>query len=178
MTIYFSSDWHLNEKRIGEFNPFFRPFRSIEEQNRTIIQGINDLVMPDDTLYVVGDVAMDDGGIALLDQIHCKNRTLILGNYDVDKIEKLRTQFEDVREDMELNLSGLECYLNHYPTKARSDRFNIVGHIHGLWKVQPNMVNVSTDAWHFGPVSEKEILFVYNAISKGYYDANVFPGGK
>ena len=25
MAKYFTSDWHLNETRIGEFNPFFRP---------------------------------------------------------------------------------------------------------------------------------------------------------
>ncbi|MDI6738323.1 MAG: hypothetical protein QME12_07475, partial [Nanoarchaeota archaeon] len=66
------------------------------------------------------------------------------------------------------------CYLNHYPVNHVPDKFNIVGHIHSLWKVKPNMVNVGADAWHFRPVSEAEILFVHNAIAKGYYDANVF----
>jgi len=41
---YFTSDWHLNEKRIFEFNPFFRPFKSIEEQNETIINNCNEIV--------------------------------------------------------------------------------------------------------------------------------------
>jgi len=64
-----------------------------------------------------------------------------------------------------------------YPAHAVADRFNIVGHIHGLWKVQPNMVNVGVDAWHFRPVSEQEIRFVYDAMRTGKYDENVFPLG-
>ena len=51
--------------------------------------------------------------------------------------------------------------------------FNIVGHIHSLWKVQRNMVNVSTDIWNFSPVSEDKILFIRNAI-ENFYDENVF----
>jgi len=53
--------------------------------------------------------------------------------------------------------------------------FNICGHIHGLWKVQRNMINVGVDAWHFIPVSEEQIIFYMNGIKK-HYDANVFAG--
>lgn len=173
MTKYFTSDWHLNEKRIGEFNPFFRPFESIEEQNQTIINNINRFVKNDDELYVLGDVAIDEDGVSLMDKIECENRVLIIGNYDTDKLDKLAEYFKEIKEEMDLKVGDLECYLNHYPVNHVPDKFNIVGHIHGLWKVKPNMVNVGVDAWHFRPVSEKEILFTYNAIKK-YYDDNVF----
>ncbi|MBR9704869.1 hypothetical protein GOV12_05635 [Candidatus Pacearchaeota archaeon] len=174
MTKYFTSDWHLNETRIGDFNPFFRPFKSVEEQNETIIGNLNQIVRPSDELIVLGDVAMDEQGVKLLDRIKCENRTLIVGNYDEDKLEQLAPYFGQVREDMDLRVGEVDCYLNHYPTKHVDDRFNITGHIHGLWKVKPNMVNVGVDAWHFRPVSEEEILFVHNAIQKGFYDENVF----
>jgi calcineurin-like phosphoesterase family protein len=174
MTKYFTSDWHLNETRIGDFNPFFRPFKSINEQNDTIIKNLNDIVKLDDELYMLGDVAMDEGGLKLLDKIKCQNRTLIVGNYDEDKLEQLTKYFGQVRNEMNLRIGKVDCYLNHYPTKYVNNRFNITGHIHGLWKVKPNMVNVGVDAWHFKPVSKEEILFVHNAIEKGYYDENVF----
>lgn len=174
MAIYFTSDWHLNEKRIDEkLNLFFRPFKSVEEQNRTIIDNLNSIVKKDDILYVVGDACMDIAAVDMLNEINCKNRVLITGNYDMDKLVKLKEQFPTICSELELKVGDLECYLNHYPTKYVKNKFNIVGHIHGLWKVKPNMVNVSVDAWHFKPVSEKEILFIQNAIAKAY-DDNVF----
>lgn len=175
MTKYFTSDWHLNEKRIGNFNPFFRPFKSNQEQNDTIIGNLNDIVQSSDELYHLGDVAMDEEGVKLLDKIKCQNRILIVGNYDEDKLDQLAKYFDDIREAMDLQIGDVNCYLNHYPVNGVPDRFNITGHIHSLWKVKPNAVNVGTDAWHFKPVSQDEILFVYDAI-KNHYDNNVFIG--
>ena len=76
---------------------------------------------------------------------------------------------EDCPEDMKL------LNLTHYPTKSISDRLNLVGHIHGTWKVQKNMINVGVDAWHFCPVSLNQIQFTYNAICK-FYDQDVWVG--
>jgi len=173
MAKYFTSDWHLNESRIGAFNPFFRPFKSVEEQNSTIIDNINRIVGLEDELYVLGDIAMDDSGIELLAELECKNKFLIIGNHDEDKLDKLSQYFSTMKTEMRVNVQGIDCYLNHYPVNNVEDAFNIVGHIHGLWKVKPNMVNVGVDAWHFLPVSEKEIKFVYSQIQKSY-DDNVF----
>lgn len=177
--IWFTADWHLNETRIFDnFNPFFRPFDSIKEQNERIINEINRFVGKNDQLIHLGDVCMDLEAVQLLDRIKCKNRTLILGNYDVDDSEKqalLSEKFDVVKEEDYFKLSNGEIvYLNHYPSKAQDGYFNIVGHIHGLWKVQPNIVNVGVDAWHFRPVSEKQIFFIKNAI-QNHYDENVFP---
>lgn len=175
MAKYFTSDWHLNETRIGDFNPFFRPFKSVQEQNDTIIRNLNDIVQPNDELYHLGDVAVDEEGVRLLELVKCQNRILIIGNYDEDKLNLLAKYFGDIKEEMDLRVGNIDCYLNHYPVNGIPDKFNITGHIHGLWKVKPNMVNVGTDAWHFRPVSEKDILFIYNAI-KNHYDDNVFVG--
>lgn len=178
--IYFSSDWHLGETRITkEFNPFFRPFKSVEEQNECIINNMNSLIKEGDTLIHLGDVAMTVEDMKLLDNLVCKNRILIEGNYDVDKPEKrkeLEKYFDKIVPELKMKINGLKLYLNHYPTKCnmKSDRFNICGHIHGLWKVQPNMVNVGIDAWNFLPVSFDDIKFVKNAI-ENHYDDDVFP---
>lgn len=177
--LYVLSDTHFGDTRLSPgFNPFFRPFTSVEEQNETMVANINAIVKEDDELIHLGDVAVPIEGIAFMNRIKCKNRILILGNYDVDVPEKMDLLMQafngNVFEDLKLQREGINLYLNHYPVNAVKDRFNIVGHIHGLWKVQPNMVNVGMDAWHFRPVSMTEILFVKNAIEK-HYDKNVFP---
>jgi len=182
---YFLSDTHWGETRITPaFNPFFRPFKSVEEQNETMVERINEVVGENDELYHLGDVAYTVEGISFMDRIKCKNRTLILGNYDVDVPEKmplLHAAFNgQVFDSMLRQFEGVLMYLNHYPVNGAKHSadwphaLSIVGHIHGLWKVQPNMINVGVDAWHFRPVSLTEILFVYNAIQH-HYDKHVFP---
>ena len=182
--IFFTSDWHLNEERIFEFNPFFRPFKSIEEQNETIINNCNKIVGKDDCLVHVGDLAMDIEGIKMMERINCKNCKLILGNYDIDQEEKMpyfEQYFQHILYEEEIIINSRRYYLNHYPEKAvkylcdkSAKMLAIVGHIHSLWKVQPTMINVSVDAWHFKPVSEDTIIFISNAIDN-FYDKNVFP---
>lgn len=183
--IYFLSDTHWNETRITpEFNPFFRPFKSVEEQNEFMVSRINETITEDDEFYHVGDVSIDVDGISFMDRIRCKNRTLILGNYDVDVPEKMPLLIKafngQVFDSMLRRFEGVLMYLNHYPANgvkhsaAMPHALSIVGHIHGLWKVQPNMINVGVDAWHFRPVSMTQILFVLNAMQH-HYDKNVFP---
>lgn len=174
MTKYFTADLHLNEDRLCDFNPYFRPFKTIDEQNKVILDNLNEFVKEKDELYVLGDVVIGLKGIDLLNEIKCQNKFLIIGNYDEDKLDKLSKYFLYMQNDMDLKVRDLECYLNHYPKNRVKDKFNIVGHVHGAWKVQPNMVNVGVDAWHFKPVSEDEILIIHNAI-KNHYDENIFP---
>ena len=89
--------------------------------------------------------------------------------------------FDDIKHDLAMELCYNIYYLNHYPIKAVEHLSNtyeffdmaMVRHIHGLWKVQRNIINVSVDSWHFKPVSEKEIGFLQNAMLN-YYDKNVF----
>jgi len=180
---YFTSDLHLGEDRIGingKPNLFYRPFKSIEEQNFAIIDNLQHL-KEEDELYIIGDVVYDLGYIGMLNKIPKCKKHLIIGNYDVDIIGDLQEYFHSVQSSDTIKIGNYKVYLNHYPTRCLTNLssiggadFAITGHIHGLWKVQKNMINVSTDAWHFKPVSEDEILFCYNAMIN-YYDKNVFP---
>ena len=51
---WITSDWHLGENR---FDLMFRPFKSTDEHNFTILNNHNKLVSQDDTVYLVGDAA-------------------------------------------------------------------------------------------------------------------------
>jgi calcineurin-like phosphoesterase family protein len=178
---YFTSDWHLGETRIGidgKPNLFYRPFQSVREQNDSILlDGIESANFADgDTLWHLGDVLFDPACIDELRDLKAdfpNSRFLLVeGNYDTDKMDQLLEIFELAPKEVEIK--GRKYFLDHYPANCVDKEFSLTGHIHGLWKVQKNMINVGVDAWHFRPVSEDEIDFCRTACEK-YYDSNVFP---
>lgn len=182
---YFTSDWHINEDRIGlngKPNLFYRNFDSIEEQNNTIVEAAlssKSSITKEDEFYHLGDVVYkwDKEVEAILsylkEVIPCK-WTLILGNYDEGKVQQLKEYFDEIVHSKTIILGSKEYNLNHYPVKCRDKQFSLTGHIHGLWKVQKNMINVGVDAWSFRFVDEDQIEFIRNAC-ENYYDENVFP---
>lgn len=189
--IYYTSDWHLGDDRLGmngKPNVFYRPFSSVEENNRTIMNNLYKDFKDGDILWHLGDVIVDDikGSEAYLEQMWSmypnSQFNLILGNYDTDKVNILSKYFHNIHEEFNL-LSfsdNLLIYLNHYPSKCKQKieedseyTFGITGHIHSLWKVQKKIINVGVDAWHFKPVSHSEIMFCWNAM-QNHYDGDVF----
>ena len=185
---FYTSDWHIGDDRIGingKPNLFYRPFDSLEEQHEAIFAGLKKCMKNGDTLYHLGDVMVDDSFEPFLAKIrdYFSKSTfyLIAGNYDEDKTELLSRYFEIFSEHEGVTEQEVRFYMNHYPVKCLEFLssnphipFALTGHIHGLWKVQPQLINVGVDAWHFRPVSEDQICFCWNAIHK-VYDQHVFP---
>lgn len=179
--VHFTSDTHFDDDRLNLFSRDIL-FSSAEDVDDCITERWNENVNPGDLVIHVGDVALTKKG---LDKVHNLNGTkwLVQGNYDTPdgtakfKIDKdiLSEYFDKVFDDLIINIDGEDVFINHYPTNAVEDMFNIVGHIHGTWKVQRNMINVGTDAWHLTPVPLKTIKFQMNGIRK-HYDQNVFAG--
>lgn len=56
MKIWLSSDYHLNHDK--EFIWKARGFKSVEEMNEAIITRNNELVSPEDTLIICGDLML------------------------------------------------------------------------------------------------------------------------
>ena len=178
MNMWLTADWHLGE---GRFDLMQRPFKTILEHNKTIIDRHNEVVKKDDLVYVVGDVvyqkaAEPDLVMRWLNHMNGR-KILIRGNHDrVFSDEQFAPYFESVIPDgegLELEIEGIPCYITHYPTQGRADRFNLVGHIHGAFKFQLNMLNVGVDVHHFRPVNFKEIPFYLRAITE-FYDNDVW----
>ncbi len=171
--IHFSSDAHFGDTRV--ISLMDRPFDSIEAHERALISRWNGVVAPDDTVYLLGDFALTEETVHLAGKLN-GHKHLIKGNYDKFADELYLRYFESVQDDLLLQTEHGIFYLNHYPTKGRSDFMNLSGHIHAAYRVQRNMINVGVDVWHYLPVSLDKILKYYNAISGGRYDANVFAG--
>ena len=53
--IYFTSDLHFGHENVIRFNN--RPFRNEREMSRVLITNYNSIVKPDDTVYLLGDLA-------------------------------------------------------------------------------------------------------------------------
>ena len=53
--IYFTSDLHLGHRGIIEMQN--RPFKSVEEMNRSLIENYNSVVHKNDTVYILGDIS-------------------------------------------------------------------------------------------------------------------------
>lgn len=167
---FFTSDTHFNDPRIDIFS---RPFKSVKEMNDTIVKNWNNTVGKDDLIYHLGDFATKPEGYEFAKKLNGKIH-LILGNYDVDNIKNFdHSMFASINEDLTLKIKGTEYFLTHKPTETIPDMFNLCGHIHGLWKVQKNIINCGTDAWHFIPISEDQIEFQRNGIIN-HYDEDVF----
>ena len=182
--IWFTSDWHLGDDRLGieegKPNVFFRPFSSIEEQNNTIINNCNKYVKEDDILIHLGDVCFNSDYLPLLEKINCRKKILVLGNYDEDKELLLEKYFSKIVSDYEMGTHSYNFYLDHYPLRCKNVleinndyNYAITGHIHGAWRFNGKCINVGVDAWNFNPISEKDILFLVNGI-ENHYDENVF----
>lgn len=81
MATFFTSDLHLGHKRIIDLCQ--RPFESVEEMNHEIVVRWNLTVTPDDTVYILGDLAMGTLDDSLADVARLQgNKILVPGNHD------------------------------------------------------------------------------------------------
>ena len=179
--IYFLSDAHLGDDR---FELLLRPFKDRDQYLNTIKNNWNSTVKPTDTVFILGDVCYTNNPelLPFYDTLNGKKH-LILGNHDDQDISVYKKYFDIVQDSYIIETtqkdgektSDIKLFLNHYPSKGKVDYFNLCGHIHGSWRVQKNMINVSVDCWGFRPVSLEKILFLKKAI-ENFYDDDVWVG--
>ena len=173
---FVTADWHLGEDRFEIMN---RPFTNAQEHVDKLVENHNKLVKPEDIVYMLGDVCYQKTP-EFLPQVARLNgkKILVRGNHDrVFSDEQLKEYFISVTAEGEglwHTVGDIECYLTHYPSQAKDNYFNLVGHIHGAWKFQLNTVNVGVDCNHFFPYDlDKFVPFASEAVRK-YYDDDVW----
>ncbi len=131
MTTFFTSDLHLGHERIIELAG--RPFKDADHMNNEIISRWNTVVTPEDTVFVLGDVAL--GKIASsLPRVGNLNgyKILIEGNHDrpfMDRhkpekrarwIEEYSKYFDEIHEDGAYTFGAttanpVRAFLSHFP---------------------------------------------------------------
>ena len=177
--IYFTSDLHFNAQRTIDISK--RPFKSLEELNKTLISNWNSTVSKDDTVYILGDF----GDLSYSRYLN-GHKIFIKGNYERHHYsnEELKKYFDVVCpiDVMYLPISyNGQIYhlrLTHEPSnlpkdKMTDDTLSLFGHIHKLCMVKSYGINVGADCHNFTPIDLDTILFYHNA-ALHYYDENVF----
>lgn len=171
--IYFTSDWHIGHNKDFCYVP--RGFSSPEEMDTAILLRTNEVVGPDDELWILGDLAMSgrrDEWDRVFKSLNCQNVHYLQGNHDTDNkmdIYENEYWFEyHGYADMIRYSKTKNFYLSHYPTivsnfddDKKAPLINLFGHTHDkaiFYNNNPYMYNVSVDAHHCYPVSAEEII--------------------
>ena len=138
--IWFTSDLHLCHDK--EFVWKARGFNSVEEMNEAIVERFNSLIHPEDTLYILGDVMLNDNEKAeqYLARINGK-KIFIRGNHDTNPRVEIYKKYtnEEIKWADVIKIKKRNIYLSHYPTlcsnydmgKSLKTRvINLCGHTH------------------------------------------------
>ena len=154
--IYLISDLHLDHKNIMRYCD--RPFSSVEEMNRTIIDNWNEVVGEDDFVYLVGDLAFGRRRSKMrywLKKLN-GNVILILGNHDKGYLDSIVHADKCV-----LFYKGKKFLLIHDPKMVNSgDDWVIHGHEHNnkpekypFMNGKNRTINVSVELINYTPIS-------------------------
>lgn len=172
---FFTSDPHYWHSKVIDFCK--RPFSSVEEMNRVLIENWNITVHPRDEVYVLGDFAFCGAKkiYEIMAQLH-GTKYLIMGNHDWKYKRKkwIKFGFQSVFNVASVyGPNGLPITMSHFPFKNATDvddrylehrveddgkMLLLHGHVHCTYKKVGRMINVGVDVWDYAPVSLDEIL--------------------
>lgn len=171
MATYLYSDPHFHHGAI--IRHASRPFRTVEEMNRTLIERYQDRVGSCDLTIWLGDCCFGSTErLALILRSLPGYKVLVRGNHDKGPAAMARAGFDAVVERPVLEIAGHAVELSHYPFRdgvregdARTFAFPVRtpgwvlahGHTHSRRRRNGNMIHVGVDAWDFAPVSIAEL---------------------
>lgn len=169
--IWLTSDLHFCHNREFLFKP--RGFNAVWEMNDEIVKRWNEVVAPDDDVYVLGDLMLNsnDVGAYLIQQL--KGRIhIVLGNHDTDARIELYKTFCNVVEVVDakrLRYKNYHFFLTHYPCltatlekeSLKQCTINLYGHTHqttNFFNDMPFMYHVGVDSHNCRPVSIDQVI--------------------
>lgn len=149
--IYFTSDLHFMHKNIIKYN---RPYcKDVMTMNHLIVDTINAEVSREDTLYILGDIALGsiNAATALLGRIKC-NIKIVPGNHDSNRAlnrYKELGHVEILPPLTEVKIEDQHIVLCHFPmvswNRAHHGAWQLFGHTHGSYVGQGKSIDVGWD---------------------------------
>lgn len=170
--IYYIADLHLGHKNILKLCN--RPFNSIEEHDKFIMDNWNAIVTEEDEVYIIGDLCYRNS-IPLHQYLEKLKgiKHLIIGNHDevwLSHNRQAHNYFASISPLALINDKGLKAVLCHYPMAEwdgyHKGWYHIHGHIHNkinnpaynYLKDQEKALNAGVNINNFMPVKLKEII--------------------
>ena len=190
---FFTADSHFSDSDNSVLTRDFRPFDSLDEMNKKIIEIWNKQVKNEDIIYHLGDFVnynkIDsnyDHRIKLVKKIKAKvililgnNEKRIMDNDFSGDFKKFRQYliscgFYDVYEsELNLKIGENEFKLVHYPNDADKDSvYNLFAHIHNSCFVKRYGFNVGVDNHYFKLFSENDIIDLESR--RTFFDEDVY----
>jgi calcineurin-like phosphoesterase family protein len=164
MTDFFISDLHLFHKNVLKYDK--APFATIEEMHSALKERWNAVVKPNDSVYVIGDIAFHkdaDEVAEFLDSLNGEKH-LIFGNHD-KKIDKaILDCFKSKQYYLELRRGDDSIILFHYPiwewNKAHRGAYHLHGHCHGHsgFTRDGRIMDVGAVCLNYTPISLEDVI--------------------
>lgn len=141
--IFISSDCHFSHKNILQYEPSSRGlFKTVEEMNEAIIFNWNNVVFPEDRIYILGDFFM--GPLDKIEPILTRlngHIILIRGNHDTPaRINLYKEHNIEVKDIDYISYKGKFFILCHFPIESKEfanmirknneETIFLYGHIH------------------------------------------------
>lgn len=161
---FFTADLHLGHEAIIKL--LGRPFASVEEMNRGLIDRWNSVVDKDDTVYVLGDFAYKSKTPArqYLTRLN-GTKHLVKGNHD--SLDTIRAPWASVNNLLEVTVDGVRLCLCHYGMRvwprSRKGAHHLYGHSHGRLPGFRQLsgggcLDVGVDCFDYYPAALPDIL--------------------
>jgi calcineurin-like phosphoesterase family protein len=140
MKTYVTSDLHFGHKNIMNFCPESRARfnNDLGYMHEAMIKEWNELIAPEDTVYILGDVAFMSGFNAALIMMRLNgSKILVEGNHDRKTLMDVnfRKEFKEVHKYLDINYNGTKVVMFHYPIaewdQMHRGSVHLHGHLHG-----------------------------------------------
>ena len=136
MAYFFIADTHFGHENALAFDN--RPFRTIEEHDKALIENWNNAVSRNDEVFILGDISWHNATrtneiVSSLNGV----KHLIVGNHDKKllKNREFQSLFIEITDYKELSLSDKKgIVLSHYPIPCFNHHYygwyHLYGHVH------------------------------------------------
>jgi len=140
MKTWITSDLHFGHKNIMSFCPQTRARfnNDVAYMNNAMVEEWNYKVQPEDTVYILGDVAFMSGSDAgrMIKRLN-GTKILIEGNHDKKTLNDVtfRSAFKEIHKYLDIKYDGHKIVMFHYPIsewdQMHRGALHFHGHLHG-----------------------------------------------
>jgi len=167
MTCWFTADYHLSHANI--IRHCNRPFRNVDEMNKTLIGNFLDAVEENDTVYFLGDLSWDQPSAKeFFLRSPTKDIVFVWGNHDKrcrSVVQKYSSSTHDLLTvsipDDDAPGGKRRIVLCHYSMRvwdgSHHGSWMLYGHSHGNLPPAGKSLDVGVDVNGFKPVSYEAI---------------------
>lgn len=159
--IFVTSDTHFNHENIIKYCN--RPFTSVEEMNKTLIDNWNNVVSNEDTVFFLGDFCL--GNREQISEICSQlngHKILIFGNHDRATVTTfINAGFETVYKKptiIRFDEYDITIEFSHAPKYVDNHYFNVHGHVHDKGENDDMHYCACVELHDYKPVALEDIV--------------------